>query len=119
MDTKTPADQEQQNPTTNTPQTVIYGPIEAWMEIPLVTVREITTPVDQEPQPQPQPQAPSAQDQRTSNDQNSRNATAETATTAGLRGGNDDEYDDCCEVCCSNMVICLRCWLCCGCHYDD
>ncbi|KAK8094620.1 hypothetical protein PG997_001305 [Apiospora hydei] len=71
--------------------------MEVWMEIPSVTVTEVT---GQEPQPQ----------------------GTNTTTTAALRGGSEDvygDYYDCCEGCCSTMVICLRCWLCCGCHYDD
>ncbi|KAK8039302.1 hypothetical protein PG993_007713 [Apiospora rasikravindrae] len=92
---------KRQQPTT-APNTapIVRGPTEVWMEIPIVTIPEVT---DQEPSP---PQG---------NNHNS------NTTTAALRGGDDvyDDYYDCCEGCCSSMVICLRCWLCCGCHYDD
>ncbi|KAK8025551.1 hypothetical protein PG990_003374 [Apiospora arundinis] len=110
MNPKTTSEQQQQPTTAHaSPSPVANGPMEAWMEIPLATVRDVTT-VDKEPEPQAQP-VPNT-------NSNSSNTADGTTTTAGIRGG-DDDYDDCCEVCCSSMVICLRCWLCCGCHYDD
>ncbi|KAK7977459.1 hypothetical protein PG996_003513 [Apiospora saccharicola] len=97
-------------PPITSPPPAILGPVEVWMEIPLVTVTEVT---DQEPKPEPQPQAQPL----SSNPEEPSSANPNT-TPAALRGG-DDDYEGCCEVCCSSMVICLRCWLCCGCHYDD
>ncbi|KAK7921219.1 hypothetical protein PG985_009241 [Apiospora marii] len=95
-----------QNPPISNPPPAVLGPVEIWMDIPLVTVTSVT---DQEPQPEPQPLSGNTEEPPSS----------DTSTaTAALRGG-DDNYEDCCEVCCSSMVICLRCWLCCGCHYDD
>ncbi|KAK8087095.1 hypothetical protein PG994_002069 [Apiospora phragmitis] len=66
----------------------VHGPVEDWMEIPLVTVTEI---VDQEPLPHPQPLSNSSTEEASSS-----GANTNMTTTRALRGG-EDGYDDCCE----------------------